>query len=38
MTHPSATTAARHLANIHRQLGVDSRATLTAYALQHGLI
>jgi len=34
----SPATVARHIANIYRKLGVDSRATLTAYALQHGLI
>jgi predicted ATPase/DNA-binding CsgD family transcriptional regulator len=34
----SPATVARHLANIYRKLGVDSRAKLTAYALQHGLI
>ena len=33
----SPTTVARHLANIYRKLGVDSRATLTAFALRHGL-
>jgi DNA-binding CsgD family transcriptional regulator len=29
---------ARHLANIDRKLGVDSRADLSAYALRHGLL
>jgi DNA-binding CsgD family transcriptional regulator len=34
----SPATVARHIANIYRKLDVDSRATLTAYALQHGLM
>jgi len=34
----SPATVARHIANIYRKLGVDSRAKLTAYALQHDLI
>jgi DNA-binding NarL/FixJ family response regulator len=38
MTHPSPTTAARHVANIYNKLGVDSRAKLTTYAYQHGLV
>jgi DNA-binding NarL/FixJ family response regulator len=33
----SPATVARHLSNIHRKLGVDSRAKLTAFALRHGL-
>jgi DNA-binding CsgD family transcriptional regulator len=33
----SPATVARHVANIYGKLGVDSRARLTAYALQHGL-
>jgi DNA-binding CsgD family transcriptional regulator len=33
----SPTTVARHLANIYRKLGVNSRATLTAFALRHSL-
>jgi DNA-binding NarL/FixJ family response regulator len=33
----SPATVARHLANIYRKLGVDSRAKLTAFALQHDL-
>jgi DNA-binding CsgD family transcriptional regulator len=34
----SPATVARHLANVYRKLGVDSRATLTTYALEHGLV
>jgi predicted ATPase/DNA-binding CsgD family transcriptional regulator len=34
----SPATTARHIANIYRKLGVDSRAKLTAYALRHGLV
>jgi predicted ATPase/DNA-binding CsgD family transcriptional regulator len=34
----SPTTVARHVANIYNKLGVDSRAKMTAFALQHGLI
>jgi predicted ATPase/DNA-binding CsgD family transcriptional regulator len=34
----SPATVARHIANIYRKLGVDSRAKVTAYALQHGLV
>lgn len=34
----SAATVARHLANIYSKLGVDSRAKITAYALQNGLV
>jgi predicted ATPase/DNA-binding CsgD family transcriptional regulator len=33
----SPATAARHIANIYVKLDVDSRAKVTAYALQHGL-
>lgn len=34
----SPATVARHLANIYRKLGVDTRAKVTAYALRHGLV
>jgi predicted ATPase/DNA-binding CsgD family transcriptional regulator len=34
----STATSARHIANIYRKLDVDSRAKVTAYALQHGLV
>jgi DNA-binding CsgD family transcriptional regulator len=34
----SRTTVARHVANLFRKLGVDSRARATAYAHRHGLI
>jgi non-specific serine/threonine protein kinase len=34
----SPATVARHIANIYRKLDVDSRAKLTAFALQHGLV
>jgi pimeloyl-ACP methyl ester carboxylesterase/DNA-binding CsgD family transcriptional regulator len=34
----SATTAARHVANIYSKLGVDSRAEATTVAHQHGLV
>jgi len=34
----SPATAARHVLNIYRKLGVSSRATATAFAHQHGLI
>jgi non-specific serine/threonine protein kinase len=34
----SSATVARHIANIYRKLDVDSRATLTAYALRHELV
>jgi predicted ATPase/DNA-binding CsgD family transcriptional regulator len=33
----SPATAARHVANIYNKLGVDSRASATAFAFQHGL-
>jgi DNA-binding NarL/FixJ family response regulator len=33
----SPATVARHVANIYTKLDVDSRATATAFALQHGL-
>ncbi len=34
----SPATVARHVANIYLKLDVDSRARLTAYAMQHGLV
>jgi predicted ATPase/DNA-binding CsgD family transcriptional regulator len=34
----SPATVARHIANIYLKLGVDSRAKLTAFALQHGMM
>lgn len=34
----SPATVARHIANIYRKLDVDSRAKLTAFALQQGLL
>jgi ATP/maltotriose-dependent transcriptional regulator MalT len=34
----SATTVARHVANLYRKLGVDSRAKATAFAHQQGMI
>jgi DNA-binding CsgD family transcriptional regulator len=34
----SPATVARHIANIYLKLDVDSRAKLTAFAMQHGLI
>jgi DNA-binding CsgD family transcriptional regulator len=34
----SPATVARHLANIYWKLGVDSRARLTAYAIEHDLV
>jgi DNA-binding CsgD family transcriptional regulator len=34
----SPATVARHLANVYRKLGVDSRADLTAFAVRHGLV
>ncbi len=34
----STATVARHLTNIYRKLGVDSRAKLTAFALRHDLV
>jgi DNA-binding CsgD family transcriptional regulator len=34
----SPTTVASHVANIYNKLGVDSRATATAFALRHDLV
>jgi DNA-binding NarL/FixJ family response regulator len=34
----SPTTAARHVANIYRKLGIDSRVKATAFARQHGIV